>query len=57
MNGNHDIENTLYNVKLEDTILVWCAISKARFISQPYIGRIRGEPLSTKLYIQRCLVN
>jgi transposase len=32
--------------KFEDKILVWCAISEAGFISQPYIGVVRGEALN-----------
>ncbi|CAH1110287.1 unnamed protein product [Psylliodes chrysocephalus] len=56
-----DIENTPDNVKFkgkskfEDKVLVWCAISEAGFISQPYVGRVRGEALNAELYIQRCL--
>jgi hypothetical protein len=34
--------------------LVWCAIYKAGFISQPYIGVIRGDALNAERYIQRC---
>ncbi|XP_050516839.1 uncharacterized protein LOC126891656 [Diabrotica virgifera virgifera] len=41
--------------KFEDKILVWCAISEAGFISQPYIGVVRGEALNANIYIQRCL--
>jgi transposase len=41
--------------KFEDKILVWCAISEAGFISQPYIGVVRGEALNAERYIQRCL--
>lgn len=41
--------------KFEDKILVWCAISEAGFISQPYIGVVRGEALNAERYIDRCL--
>lgn len=57
----NNIENTPDNVKFkgkskfEDKILVWCAISERGFISQPYVGRVRGEALNADLYIQRCL--
>ncbi|XP_050500950.1 uncharacterized protein LOC126880917 [Diabrotica virgifera virgifera] len=66
MKGNdgfytNDYENVPDEIKFKskkkfgDKILVWCAISEAGFISQPYIGVVRGEALNANIYIQRCL--
>ncbi|XP_050500958.1 uncharacterized protein LOC126880924 [Diabrotica virgifera virgifera] len=41
-------------VKFADKILVWCAISEAG-VSQPFVGRVRGEALNADIYIDRCL--
>ncbi|CAG9829905.1 unnamed protein product [Diabrotica balteata] len=41
-------------VKFADKILVWCAISEA-VVSQPFIGRVRGEALNADNYVDRYL--
>ncbi|XP_050515006.1 uncharacterized protein LOC126890196 [Diabrotica virgifera virgifera] len=41
-------------VKFADKILVWCAISEAG-VSQPFVGRVRGEAPNADIYIDRCL--
>lgn len=41
-------------VKFAENILVWCAISEAG-VSQPYIGRARGEAINADIYIRQCL--
>lgn len=40
--------------KFADKILVWCAIS-SRGISRPFVGRVRGEALNSRGYINNCL--
>lgn len=53
------IENSSNDVKykakekLYDKVLVWCVISQAG-VSTPCNGRVRGEPVDTGFYCQKC---
>lgn len=49
-------DNVRYKAKAKfaDKVLVWCAIS-SRGVSRPYVGRVRGEALDSRSYIDNCL--